>query len=275
MSVSDRPTGPSPVEVWSTGDYADVCDRMIPALGARLVQLADAQPGDEVLDVAAGTGNAALPAARTGASVTALDITPSLLSAGSERARAAGLTIDWVAGDAQAMPFADAQFDRVLSCVGVQFCADPDAAATELLRVCRPSGRIVLIAWTPQGLVGQVLAAVARATGAIPSRSPLDWGSEERVRELFGERATGAGFVREQVEMPAASPGEWVDYMASTYGPLIRARVALGGRGEWEPVRSRLTEIAAAHALPDASALRAEYLIATLLPRPSAGPPHT
>lgn len=267
MSASADQPVPSPAEVWSAGDYADVCERMIPALGARLVELADVQAGDRVLDAATGSGNAALPAARAGASVTALDIAPALLEVGSRRASAAGLDVEWVHGDAQALPFAEGSFDRVLSCVGVQFCADHEAAAAELARVCRPDGRIALIAWTREGFIGQVLVAVAEATGAGGSRrSPLDWGSEERVSELFGERVPEIAFDREHVAMPADSPSAWVDYMATAYGPLVKARATLQARAEWEPLRARLGEIAAAHDVGDrgAFAARAEYLTAVL-----------
>jgi ubiquinone/menaquinone biosynthesis C-methylase UbiE len=267
MSISANQTSLSPADVWSTGDYPDVCDRMIPGLGARLVELADVHAGDEVLDVAAGSGNAALPAAKAGATVTALDITPSLLEIGSQRASAAGLDIDWVHGDARALPFAEARFDRVLSCVGVQFCVDHYAVASEIARVCRPGGRIALIAWTAEGFIGQVLAAVAKATGGAPSpRSPLDWGCEDKVRELLGEHVTNIAFHREHVEMPAESPSGWVDYMAAAYGPLVRARATLQARAEWEPLRARLNEIASAHNAGDRDAFvaRAEYLTAVL-----------
>jgi SAM-dependent methyltransferase len=265
MNVSAQQNSPSPAELWSTGDYADVCDRMIPALGARLVELADVQVGDQVLDVATGSGNAALPAAIAGGIVTALDITPALLQVGAERASAAGLAIEWVHGDAQALPFDKGRFDRVLSCVGVQFCADRDAAVAELIRVCRPGGRIALIAWTREGFVGQVLAAVAGATGGAGRRSPLDWGSEEKLSELFGEHATDIALQREHVEMMAASPGEWVDYMAAAYGPLVNARVVLEARGEWEPLRARLTGIAEDHGAGGSGfTARAEYLAAVL-----------
>ena len=267
MSVSPQQTGPGPAEVWSTGDYSDVCDRMIPELGARLVELAHVQAGDQVLDVATGTGNAALPAARAGAIVTALDITPSLLEIGARHARAAGVDVDWVLGDAQALPFAETSFDRVVSCVGVQFCADHHAAASELVRVCRPGGRIALIAWTREGFIGQVLAAVARATGGGGSgRSPLDWGSEARMTELFDGHVSEIELHREHVEMPAESPAGWIDYMATAYGPLVRARVALEARREWEPVRAQLSEIASTHDVggADAFAGRAEYLTAVL-----------
>jgi ubiquinone/menaquinone biosynthesis C-methylase UbiE len=267
MSVSTQQRAPAPAEVWATGDYADVCQRMIPELGARLANIADVRAGHDVLDVATGTGNAALPAAAAGATVAALDITPSLLEIGSRRASAAGLEVEWVHGDAQAMPFADGSFDRVLSCVGVQFCADHNAAASELVRVCRPGGRIALVAWTREGFIGQVLAAVAKATGGSGShRSPLDWGYEERVSDLLGDRVRGIVFEREHLEMPAESPGGWVDYMATAYGPMARARVALEAKGAWQPLREELIEIATSHDSGDhgAFAAGAEYLTAVL-----------
>jgi len=266
MTVSANPAGPSPAEVWSTGDYADVCDRMIPALGARLVELAHVEPADEVLDVAAGSGNASIPAARRGATVTALDITPALLEVGRRRSTVDGLDITWVEGDAQAMPFAEASFDVVLSCVGVQFCADRDAAVTELVRVCRPAGRIALIAWTPEGFIGQVLAAVTSATTGGSRPRSLDWGLEDRVTEMFGELASDISFSREHVTMPAPSALAWVDYMATAYGPLAMARQALQTRGAWEPVREELTGIASAHEVGDGDVFtaQAEYLVAIL-----------
>jgi ubiquinone/menaquinone biosynthesis C-methylase UbiE len=267
MSTSPAQSAAGPAEVWSTGDYAEVCDRMIPQLGARLAELAGIGAGQDVLDVAAGTGNAALPAAAAGAVVTALDITPALLEVGARRARAAGLEVAWVHGDAHALPFADATFDRVLSCVGVQFCGDQQAAAAELVRVCRPGGRIALTAWTPEGFIGQVLGAIGRATAADPSRpSPLRWGREDGVRELFGGHARDAVFHRAYVEMPGASAAAWVDFMAEAYGPMARARAALEARGAWEPLREQLTEIAAAHNITESNpfAARAEYLNALL-----------
>lgn len=266
-------SAPGPAAIWSTGDYADVCDRMIPALGARLVELAGARSGEAVLDVACGSGNASLPAARAGATVTALDITPQLLAAGARRAAAAGLAIAWTEGDAQAMPFADATFDRVLSCVGVQFCADQAAAAAELVRVCRPGGRIALIAWTPEGFIGRVLAAVGAATGAAGrGPSPLAWGTEEGVAALLGPRAGEILCHREQVTMGAASPAAWVDYMAEAYGPLTRAHTLLAERGAWAELRERLIAIAVRYDTGAAGtfAAPAEYLV-TLADRPGAG----
>jgi ubiquinone/menaquinone biosynthesis C-methylase UbiE len=261
--AASTPTAPSPSEVWSSGNYADVADRMIPELGARLVELAGVREGERVLDVAAGAGNAALPAARAGASVTALDITPALLEAGAQRASAAGLEIAWVHGNAEALPFADASFDRVISCVGVQFCADHRAAAAELLRVCRPDGSVALIAWTPEGFIGQVLRAVSKAMGtAGAAHSPLTWGSEAGLHELLGGASDRAVVCREQVEMSAPSAAEWVDYMADAYGPLVRARAALDPSGAWEALREDLVGIATAHdGGGDAGFVaRAEYL---------------
>jgi ubiquinone/menaquinone biosynthesis C-methylase UbiE len=254
---------PAPAEVWSTGDYADVCDRMIPRLGARLVELAGVHAGHQVLDVATGSGNAALPAALTGARVTALDITPALLQTGAQRANAAGVGVTWVHGDAQALPLPDASFDCVLSCVGVQFCTDHRAAASELVRVCRPGGRIALIVWTADGFIGQILAATGKATGTAGSGpSPLDWGHETGIRDLFGARIANIALQREHVDMPAESASAWVDYMANAYGPLVRARIALERREAWSALRGRLIEIAAAHDAGDGGAFagRAEYL---------------
>lgn len=254
---------PTPADVWSTGDYADVCDRMIPRLGARLVELVGVSAGEHILDVACGTGNVALPAAANGAVVSALDITPELLRVGAERSVAAGVDVAWVQGDAQAMPFADAAFDCVLSCVGVQFCGDQMGAASELLRVCRPEGRIALVAWTPEGFIGQVLAAVSRATGAAGRQpSPLSWGCEEALDELFAGRAGRIVCGREDVTMPAQSPAAWVDYMAETYGPMVGARATLEPQGGWAPLREELTKIATAHdsASPSTFAAKAEYL---------------
>ncbi|HKO26741.1 MAG TPA: class I SAM-dependent methyltransferase [Solirubrobacteraceae bacterium] len=264
MTVSANPAGPSPAQVWSTGDYADVCDRMIPDLGARLVELSQVASADEVLDVAAGSGNASLPAARRGAKVTALDITPALLEVGRRRAAAEGLEITWVEGDAQAMPFADAGFDVVLSCVGVQFCADRGAAIKELVRVCRPGGRIALIAWTPEGFIGQVLAAITSAMTGGPRPGSLDWGSEDWITETFAELANEISFSRAQVAMPAPSAAAWVDYMATAYGPMAMARTALEARGDWEPAREALIRIAGAHEAGDGDGFsaEAEYLVA-------------
>lgn len=273
MSTSTPQTAPPPADVWSTGDYAGVCDRMIPDLGARLVRIAEVNAGHEVLDVATGTGNAALPAAATGATVTGLDITPALLTIAAQRASAAGLNITWLQGDAESLRFPDQSFDRVLSCVGVQFCAGKRAAAAELIRVCRTGGLVGLIAWTPEGFLGQVLAAISQATGGAPRPAPLDWGSEEGVRDLLAGLMGGVRFDRDSVLMPAESAGSWVDYMSTAYGPMARARGALAAKGAWLPLREQLIEIANAHRAAGGPgfAIRAEYLSAVIRRRESRG----
>jgi ubiquinone/menaquinone biosynthesis C-methylase UbiE len=266
MSLSTQQTGSAAAEVWSTGDYADVCRRMIPDLGARLVRAAQINAGHDVLDVATGTGNAALPAAAAGANVTGLDITEKLLTIAGQDARAAGLEVTWIHGDAQALPFPEHSFDRVLSCVGVQFCPDSSAAAAELRRVCRPGGRIALIAWTPEGFLGQVLAAVSQATGGAARPGPLDWGSEAGVRDLFAQSGARLEFERDHVTMRARSADAWLDYMTTAYGPMVRARVALQAGDAWPTLRQRLLEIAQAHDTHDEAgfAVGAEYLIALI-----------
>ncbi len=271
MSVSPNQTVPSPAEVWSSGDYAEVCRRMIPDLGARLVKIAEVNAGHDLLDVATGTGNAALPAAEAGASVTALDITATLLQIAEQHATAAGLDITWVNGDARTLPFPEESFDRVLSCVGVQFCADHHTAASELVRVCRPGGRIALIAWTAEGFLGRVLVAVSQATGRGAQPAPLEWGSEEGVAGLFAERAADIQVDRDHVAMPAKSASAWVDYMATAYGPMARARVALEARSAWQPLREQLIQIANTHDVGDAGtfAAHAEYLSAVIHPAKS------
>lgn len=268
MSVSAQNTAPDPAQVWSTGDYADVCQRMIPDLGARLVEIAEVAPGDDVLDVATGTGNAALPAAAAGATVTGLDITPALLAVAARQAAAACVNITWIHGDAQALPFPDESFDRVLSCVGVQFCPDKDAVAAELIRVCRPAGCIALVAWTPEGFLGKVLAAVSQATGGVSRPPALDWGSEEGVTDLFQGLVGDIEFQRGHVVMPAHSGAGWVEYMANAYGPMVRARIALEARDAWQPLREELIDIANAHNRRDGETFTADAEYLSVAARP-------
>lgn len=156
------------------------------------------------------------------------------------------------------MSFEEASFDIVLSCVGVQFCADRDRAAAELLRVCRPGGRIALIAWTPEGFIGQILGAVSSATSGNSRPGALDWGSEDAITGMFRQLASDVSFSREHVTMPAPPAAAWVDYMATAYGPMAMARKALETRSAWEPVREKLTAIAGAHQGGDADAFTAQ-----------------
>src|SRR6478736_3761277 len=179
--------------MWASGDYPALADEMLLELGAVLVEACGIRSRQRVLDVAAGTGNAAIPAAMMGAKVVASDLTPELFEAGRKEAANRGVSLEWQEGDAEALPFGDAQFDAVMSCIGVMFAPHHQAAADELLRVCKPGGSVGLLSWTPEGFVGQMFAAMKPFApppppGAQPS--PL-WGSEEHVRELLGDRVTG------------------------------------------------------------------------------------
>jgi ubiquinone/menaquinone biosynthesis C-methylase UbiE len=210
--------------MWSLGDYAAVAAEVIPSLGATLVDACAVRPDDRVLDVAAGAGNAAVPAALAGASVVASDLTPELFDAGQREAARRGVSLEWREADAEALPFGDGEFDVVLSCVGVMFAPHHQAAADELVRVCRPGGRLGLLSWTPEGFIGQVFQtmkpyAAPPPTGAQP---PPLWGDEEHVRSLLGARVTEFEARREQLQVARfASPQAFRQFFKAYYGPTI------------------------------------------------------
>jgi len=182
--------------------------------------------GDRVLDVAAGSGNVAVEAAATGASVVASDLTPELFDAGRARAADRGVDVDWREADAEALPFADGEFDVVLSCVGVMFAPHHRAAADELLRVCRPGGRIGLISWTPEGFIGRLFATMKPYVPPPPAgvQPPPLWGSEEHVAELLGDRVTDVSMERRLLAVEHfATPEDFRDYFKARYGPTIAA----------------------------------------------------
>ena len=176
--------------MWAMGDYSSVAHELIPSLGPILVEAAGIGAGDRVLDVAAGTGNAAIPAARAGASVVASDLTPELLQIGENEATREGLDLEWQEADAEALPFGDGDFDAVISCVGVMFAPHHKVSADEIARVCRSGGTIGLLSWTPEGFIGQMFATMKPYAAPPPpgAQPPPLWGSEEHLRELFGDR---------------------------------------------------------------------------------------
>src|SRR3954471_5680831 len=178
--------------MWALGDYHAVATEIIPDLGPVLVEATHLGPGDHVLDVAAGSGNVAIPAAATGAHVVASDLTPELLDQGRADAVAAGVNLEWQGADAEHLPVDDDSFDVVTSCVGVMFAPHHQAAADELVRVCRPGGRIGLISWTPTGFIGQLFATMKPYVAPPPpgAQPPPLWGDIEHVRELLGDRVT-------------------------------------------------------------------------------------
>jgi ubiquinone/menaquinone biosynthesis C-methylase UbiE len=160
-------------------------------LGPRLVEAAGIGPGMKVLDVAAGTGNASLPAARVGAEVTASDLVPDLLEAGRRRAEADGLELDWVEADAENLPFEDASFDVVMSSIGAMFAPHHEDVAEQMARVCRPGGTIAMLNWTPEGMIGALFRIMGGFAPPPPpgAQPPPLWGSEDHIRETFGDRA--------------------------------------------------------------------------------------
>lgn len=228
--------------MWDSGDYARVAQRYVEEVGQRLVDRTSPRAGETLLDVAAGSGNAAIPAARRGARVTALDLAPSLLETGRVRAGAAGVEVDWVEGDAEALPFPDASFDVVVSALGVQFTPDHHASARELARVCRPGGRVGVACWTPAGLIGRFLAAVGRRMPAPPPgvMPPSRWGDPEHVAGLFAGSGVKLLFETHAVDFVDESAEGFVDFMADWYGPLLRARTLLEPRGAWTVLRDEL-----------------------------------
>jgi SAM-dependent methyltransferase len=214
-------------KMWASGDYPSMVETFLLPLGPRLVEACGIGPGMHVLDVGAGTGNASIPAAQRGASVTASDLTPELLEAGRHRADGAGVSLGWVEADAEHLPFEDGSFDVVISSIGVMFAPHHQAAADELVRVCRPGGTIGLLSWTPEGMIGGLFRTIGPFApppppGARPA--PL-WGSEDHLRELFGDRVELHTSRRETLDVTAfARPHDFAEHFKARYGPTITAR---------------------------------------------------
>jgi 2-polyprenyl-3-methyl-5-hydroxy-6-metoxy-1,4-benzoquinol methylase len=212
--------------MWALGDYPAVATEVIPALGPVLVEAAGVKPGDRVLDVAAGSGNVAVPAAQAGADVIASDLTPELFDVGRRHAAERGVEVEWREADAEALPFADNTFDRVLSCVGIMFTPHHQASADELVRVCRAGGTIGLISWTPEGFIGQMFATMKPYVAPPPpgAQPPPRWGREEHVRELLGDRVEDVRAERRALPVDRfTTPEEFRDFFKATYGPTIAA----------------------------------------------------
>jgi ubiquinone/menaquinone biosynthesis C-methylase UbiE len=219
-------------KVWSNGDFARVASVM-QIVGERLAETADVMPGEKVLDVATGSGNIAIAAARRFADTTGLDYVPSLLETAKMRAEAEGFPeIEWVEGDAQALPFEDASFDVVLSAFGVMFAPDQPKAAAELLRVTRPGGRIGLCNWTPEGAVGEMFKITStHAPPPFKIDPPVLWGTEERLRELLGDGIASLEIKREHMNMKGRSGPEYLEWFRTWFGPMKTAYERLGEDG--------------------------------------------
>jgi SAM-dependent methyltransferase len=214
-------------KMWASGDYPSMVETFLLPLGPRLVNAAGIQAGQRVLDVGAGTGNASIPAALTGADVVASDLTPELLAVGRERAKAQGVELDWVTADAEHLPFEDASFDVVISAIGVMFAPYHQKAADELVRVCRPGGTIGLLSWTPEGMIGDLFRTMKPFAPPPPAgaQAPPLWGGEEHLRGLFGDRVDVRTEERDVLDVTAFQhPHDYAEHFKARYGPTIVAQ---------------------------------------------------
>ena len=221
--------------MWTSGDYPEMVETFLLPLGPVLVEAAGIGEGERVLDVASGTGNAAIPAAERGATVVASDLTPRLLEAGRERAEAMGLKLEWTEGDAEDLPFPDESFDVVMSSIGVMFAPHHQAAADELVRVCRPGGRIALLSWTPEGMLGDLFATMKPFAPPPPpgAQPPPLWGSENHLEELFGDRVEFSTLDRRTLEITAfKDPVDYREHFKEYYGPTIAVYKNAQANGE-------------------------------------------
>jgi SAM-dependent methyltransferase len=252
--------------MWASGDYAKLATELVSPLGPVLVQATGIARGDRVLDVAAGTGNAAIPAAETGASVVASDLVPELLEQGGRQAAERGVDLEWREANAHELPFGDDEFDVVMSCIGVMFAPFHQLAAGELVRVCKPGGRIGLISWTPEGHIGQLWAAMKPYAPAPPpgAQPPPLWGQSDHVRALFGDRVTDVVTERRMLTVDHFTDGaEFRDYFKAVYGPTIS--VYRNIEGDPDRVAALDADIAKVgdSVLSDSSTMEWEYLLLT------------
>jgi SAM-dependent methyltransferase len=231
---------------WAAGDYPAIAQRQLWEVGPRIVQSAGISPGDDVLDVACGTGNAAIRAAQAGGTVVGVDLTPELLAAGRLLATDAGVAIEWVHGDAEDLPFDDESFDVVLSTFGCMFAPRHTVTAHEIARVLRPGGRIGLSSWTPDGGMGAFFRTVG---GYLPPPSPLAeppmlWGTEAHVEGLFAGTGIDLRFERDVVTPePFESTEAELEFLTTKFGPMIMTRQLAEASGRWPELRSELVAL--------------------------------
>ena len=217
--------------MWASGDFA-VIGTTLQIVGEQVCESVDLPAGSQVLDVAAGNGNATLAAARRFAHVTSTDYVPALLERGRVRAAAEGLDVTFEVADAEALPYPDASFDVVLSTFGVMFAPDHDRSASEMLRVCRPGGRIGLASWTPQGFLGDLFRTVAAHVPPAPGgRSPLLWGTADHLRSLFAG-ATLIEHTTRHFAFRYQSAEHFLEIFRTFYGPVLKAFAALDANGQ-------------------------------------------
>jgi SAM-dependent methyltransferase len=232
---------------WSAGDYPTVAKRQLWPVGERIVRRLGIKPGEDVLDVACGTGNAALRAASAGARTVGVDLTPELLDVAQKLATEAGVTIEWREGDAESLPVASDRFDVVMSVFGCMFAPRHDVVARELARVLRRGGRLGICAWTPEGTVGKFFRAMGGYMPPPPApfaTPPLAWGTEDHVRRLFASTGIELEFARETVEFPRLDSLEAeIEFATTKFGPLVMARKFLEPQGRWPALLADLAKL--------------------------------
>ena len=253
--------------MWASGDYPSMVETFLLPLGPRLVEACGIGPGMTVLDVAAGTGNASLPAAQAGADVTASDLTPELLEAGRRRAEAKGLELSWVEADAEQLPFDDGSFDVVMSAIGAMFAPRHQAVADELVRVCRPGGTIGLLNWTPDGMIGALFRTMGPFAPPPPpgAQPPPLWGGEQHVSELFGDRVEFGTLERGVLDVTAFErPRDYGEHFKARYGPTIAAQANAGRTDRGPEFEEALERFCDEWNLgtPDKARFEMEYLLA-------------
>jgi ubiquinone/menaquinone biosynthesis C-methylase UbiE len=251
MSTTTSPSDPVAAlklahrATWAAGDYPAVARHIADRPVRDALAAARVRAGARVLDVATGSGNVALRAAEAGANVIGLDLVPELLDVAHSRALATGAEIEWVHGDAEALPFTDGSFDSVTSVFGVQFAPRHQATADELVRVCRPGGTIGLVNWTPGGLIGQMFKIMGRYLPAPPpfATAPPLWGDERHVRELFSRHPVTLSFTRASNLFAFDSVDAYQTFFEQRYGPTIKAQEKLASEGRWSDCRAELREL--------------------------------
>jgi ubiquinone/menaquinone biosynthesis C-methylase UbiE len=233
-TAADREPKAATRAAWALGDYHRFAKQTVWSLGELLVRACAITSGQRVLDVAAGTGNTAIRAAEAGAEVVASDLTPENFEAGRREAEARAVQLEWVEADAEALPFADAEFDVVTSSFGAIFAPDHRAVANEMLRVCRPAGTIGMLNFTPEGLISDFFAALAPYVPAPPAHvlPPPLWGSEEHVRELLGDRVESLVMTRGHYVERADSPRDYRELFRQTFGPVVAVYASLAREPE-------------------------------------------
>lgn len=232
--------------MWAAGDYPSVAERELWPLGERIVARAGVRPGEDVLDIGCGTGNAAIRAAQAGGRVVGVDLTPELFGAARRLASAARVEVEWVEGDAEALCFADQSFDVVVSAVGVMFAPRHEAAAREMVRVLRPGGRFVLCNWADDSAISDVFRAAGRYLPPPPDAAspPWLWGSADHVRSLFSGAGIELTFECGTIELPAfESADAEIEYHTTRLGPLIAARQRAEAGGRWPQLRGELASL--------------------------------